>query len=107
MPNDKSSEALLAFLLLCLNAPTSVAETQQYVANEPDRVTDAIVLTRPDGSPIWVNPHAVAMVRGPLHGEPEGHTTLVFTSGAKQTVLETVEEIQRLMAEAVKRKEGN
>jgi uncharacterized protein YlzI (FlbEa/FlbD family) len=56
----------------------------------------AIKLTRPDGTPIYVNAHAVAFVRGPLPGE-QGYSTIVFASGAKQTVLETPDEIGRIM----------
>jgi uncharacterized protein YlzI (FlbEa/FlbD family) len=48
--------------------------------------------TRPDGTYIYINPHAVAFVRGPLPGE-DGHATIVFSSGAKQQVKETVDEV--------------
>jgi uncharacterized protein YlzI (FlbEa/FlbD family) len=66
-------------------------------------VSDAVMLTRPDGTPIWVNPHAIAYIRAPLDSEPDGHTTLVFTSGGKQTVLETVDEIKALVGDRLKR----
>jgi hypothetical protein len=48
--------------------------------------------TRPDGTPIYVNPRAVAYVRAPLPGEL-GNATIVFTSGAKQSTLETVDQV--------------
>lgn len=67
------------------------------VAGTAEGYSDAIRLTRPDGTAIYVNPHAIAFVRGPLPGE-SGHTTLVFTSGAKQMVKETVDEIIAVVA---------
>ena len=86
-------------LLVCLH----LACGSLVMASEPPTVSQedatrggAIKLTRPDGTPIYVNPHAVAFVRGPLPGE-QGHTTIVFASGAKQTVLETVDQIGKIM----------
>jgi uncharacterized protein YlzI (FlbEa/FlbD family) len=86
-------------LILCLLAtcPAKGAEPPP-LSQEGEEPGGAIKLTRPDGTPIYVNPHAVAFVRGPLPGE-HGHTTIVFASGAKQTVLESVEEIGNIMDE--------
>lgn len=63
---------------------------------EGEQAGGVIKLTRPDGTAIYVQPHAVAFIRGPLPGE-QGETTIVFSSGAKQTVLESPEEIGRIM----------
>ena len=48
--------------------------------------------TRPDGTPIFVNSRAIAFVRAPLPGEI-GKATIVFSSGAKQAVSETVQQV--------------
>jgi uncharacterized protein YlzI (FlbEa/FlbD family) len=94
----------LLILLTCLgltSRPVGAAETQPYTATEPS--SDAVMLTRPDGTPIWVNPHAIAYIRGPAANEGAGHTTLVFTSGAKQTVMETVDEIKTIVGSRLKK----
>jgi uncharacterized protein YlzI (FlbEa/FlbD family) len=88
---------LAKFVLpLCLlGLPASAAEPP-VLSQEEEKPGGSIKLTRPDGTAIYVNPHAVAFVRGPLPGE-QGHTTIVFASGAKQTVLESVEMIGKIM----------
>jgi uncharacterized protein YlzI (FlbEa/FlbD family) len=89
--------------LMCRPIDMAQNDVQPYTATEP--VSDAVMLTRPDGTPIWVNPHAIAFIRGPTEGEAAGHTTLVFTSGAKQTVMETVDEIKALVGSRLKHHE--
>jgi uncharacterized protein YlzI (FlbEa/FlbD family) len=85
-------------LVICLLATScpALAQEPQPLPQEDAKPGGAIKLTRPDGTAIYVNPHAVAFVRGPLPGE-HGHTTIVFASGAKQTVLESVEVIGKIM----------
>ena len=90
---------LLTELLVCLHlACGSMVMTSDppTVPQDASEAGGAVKLTRPDGTPIYINPHAVAFVRGPLPGE-SGHTTIVFASGAKQTVLETVDQIGKIM----------
>lgn len=85
----------LPILLICIGLmcrPIMVQDRDQQGEKAAESYSDAVRLTRPDGTAIYVNPHAIAFVRGPLPGE-DGHTTLVFTSGAKQVVKETVDEI--------------
>jgi uncharacterized protein YlzI (FlbEa/FlbD family) len=96
----------LLTLFVCLGLMCRPVEMAQNDAKPPTAAapaSDAVMLTRPDGTPIWVNPHAIAFIRGPLESEPEGHTTLVFTSGTKQTVMETVDEIKALVGTRLKR----
>src|SRR5262245_62030880 len=63
------------------------------VETEPQDPKEAgLRLTRPDGTPIYLNPMAVAFVRAPIAGE-KGNATVVFTNGAKQSVMETVDEV--------------
>jgi uncharacterized protein YlzI (FlbEa/FlbD family) len=69
-----------------------VTENQSPLTQQDTNQGGAVKLTRPDGTPIYVNPRAIAFIRGPLPGE-QGHTTVVFTSGAKQTVQESVQDI--------------
>lgn len=85
------------FLFLCLvmNAVAAAGEPP-LVSQEDAKKGGAVLLTRPDGTPVYVNPNAIALVRGPLEGEG-GHTTIVFANGGKQTVLETVEQITKIM----------
>ena len=102
---------MAAFLLfLCLELGTcmvfakpgeAMMMAEEYSENAPlsqegEQPGGMVKLTRPDGTAIWVNAPAVAFIRGPLPGE-QGHTTVVFASGAKQTVLETVEQIGEIM----------
>jgi uncharacterized protein YlzI (FlbEa/FlbD family) len=51
-----------------------------------------VQFTRPDGTPVFVNARAIAFVRAPLPGE-SGNATIVFSSGAKQAVNETVQQV--------------
>jgi uncharacterized protein YlzI (FlbEa/FlbD family) len=68
------------------------------VVMEEDTISGAgVKLTRPDGTAIYVNPHGIAFVRDPLEGE-SGNATIVFTSGAKQSTKETVQEIIEIIA---------
>jgi uncharacterized protein YlzI (FlbEa/FlbD family) len=59
---------------------------------KPDYKGSGVKLHRPDGTEIYVNPRAIAYVREPLEGEL-GNATITFSSGAKQTTLESVSEI--------------
>lgn len=75
---------------------TSMETLPEGVIDLADRPTDAVMLHRPDGSPLWVNPHAVAFIRPPLASEG-GHSTIVFTNGVHQQVLETTEQIKAIV----------
>jgi uncharacterized protein YlzI (FlbEa/FlbD family) len=79
-----------------LMAASPSAQTPEVYTVQGD---DAIIakgrgvkFTRPDGSPVYLNPHTVAFVREALPTE-SGKTTIVFASGAKQAVMETIEEV--------------
>ena len=62
------------------------------VQQQEEHKGSGVRFTRPDGTLIYVNPRAVAFVRAPLPGEI-GNATIVFSSGAKQAVNETVQEV--------------
>ena len=94
---------ILTVLLLAVCLAT-VCPVVDPLPQEGEQAGGAIKLTRPDGTPIYVQPHAVAFIRGPLPGE-HGHTTIVFSSGAKQTVLESVEDIGKIM-DAERKEDG-
>src|SRR5262245_30415666 len=79
-------------LATILAAPFIKAETMPIETEPQDPKEAGFRLTRPDGTPIYVNPHAVAFVRAPIAGE-HGNATLVFTNGAKQQVMETVDDV--------------
>jgi uncharacterized protein YlzI (FlbEa/FlbD family) len=82
------------FLLFMATAALKLApEPEIFIVEDGDEARGGGVrFTRPDGTSIYINPHAVAYVRAPLPGE-HGHSTIVFSSGAKQQVDETVEEV--------------
>jgi uncharacterized protein YlzI (FlbEa/FlbD family) len=84
----------MMFFLLAVAMLAS--EPEIYVSEDfssaKEHTGSGVRFTRPDGTFIYINPHAVAFVRGPLPGE-EGHATIVFSSGAKQQVKETVDEV--------------
>lgn len=61
-----------------------------YPAEDPKGA--GVQFTRPDGTVVFVNPHAVAYVRAPLSGE-HGKATIVFANGHTQQVMETVEQV--------------
>ena len=82
-------------LSLWVLPPTPVSDIEP-LPQEGERKGGVVKLTRPDGTPIWVNPRTVAFIRGPLPGE-QGNTTIVFSSGAKQNVAESVNEIGKIM----------
>lgn len=69
-----------------------VVELYAAEQGQDDPKGSGVRFTRPDGTPIYVNPHAVAFVRSSLPGE-HGKSTIVFASGAKQAVMETVDEV--------------
>ena len=68
-----------------------------YAMTVEDVKGSGVRFTRPDGTPIYVNPRAVAYVRAALHDEL-GKATIVFSSGGKQSVKETVDEVIRGIA---------
>jgi uncharacterized protein YlzI (FlbEa/FlbD family) len=83
-------------MLFLLAVAMLASEPEIYVSEDLSSTHEhkgsGVRFTRPDGTYIFINPHAVAFVRGPLPGE-EGHATIVFSSGAKQQVKETVDEV--------------
>ena len=84
---------LLLLTSLLLSSQVGAQEKEYYLAqDEHEHRGSGVRFTRPDGSPIYVNPRAVAYVRAPLPGE-HGKATIVFTSGAIQQVAETVEQV--------------
>jgi hypothetical protein len=90
-------------IVACLLGQPVMAEEHHPLPQRGEQPGGAIKLTRPDGTPIYVQPNSVAFIRGPLPGEGDGHTTIVFSSGAKQTVLETPEDIGKIMDVELKR----
>jgi uncharacterized protein YlzI (FlbEa/FlbD family) len=79
-------------LIACLLGVSPAVAQQPTPETYSDPKGSGVKFTRPDGTPIYVNPHAVAFVRSSLPGE-HGKATIVFSSGAKQQVLETVEQV--------------
>jgi uncharacterized protein YlzI (FlbEa/FlbD family) len=82
----------MAFLLLLATATPTSAPEMYATEDNGEHKGSGVRFTRPDGTFIFINPHAVAFVRGPLPGE-EGKATIVFSSGAKQQVKETVDQV--------------
>jgi hypothetical protein len=80
-------------LLFCLSL-YPIKGCPQMVAQQAEDAYrgSGVQFTRPDGTPIFINPHAVAYVRAPLHDEV-GNATIVFTAGGRQSVIETVEQV--------------
>ena len=88
--------SLIHVFLMSLGLVSNVSEHPPPLSQEGEHQGGVVKLTRPDGTPIYVNPVTIAFIRGPLEGE-HGHTTIVFSSGAKQTVIETVDDISKIM----------
>jgi uncharacterized protein YlzI (FlbEa/FlbD family) len=86
-------------LLTCLlgTCPSEARGEVYAVEKGTEARGSGVRFTRPDGTPIYVNPRAVAFVRAPLAGEL-GNATLVFSSGAKQSVSETVDAVIEAIA---------
>jgi uncharacterized protein YlzI (FlbEa/FlbD family) len=91
---DHDVVPFLVMLCLGLCAPLTLVAEPALTPQDSNQ-GGAVKLTRPDGTPIYVNPHAIAFIRGPLPGE-QGHTTVVFSNGAKQTVQESVQDIMKI-----------
>lgn len=76
------------------------AETQNYVAKitallggtaRQSGLRAAVKLTRPNGTPVWIDPRTVASVRAALPGEyPRGVQAIVTVGRSKQGVRESV-----------------
>jgi uncharacterized protein YlzI (FlbEa/FlbD family) len=82
---------ILAVLFCLWNGQSCVPAG--YAMTVEDVKGSGVRFTRPDGTSIYVNPRAVAYVRAALPDENGAAATIVFTSGAKQSVKETVEEV--------------
>lgn len=82
------------YLSVISNFPQPSWDGYTRVQIYDDDKPGGVQFTRPDGTAIFVNPHAVAFVRSSLEGEL-GKSTIVFASGAKQSVKESIEEVIR------------
>jgi hypothetical protein len=86
-------------LLFCLSqipldgCPQMIAEMQEMEG-------PGIVVHRPDGHTVYLNPRYIRVIREPISTEQSKgvNATIVFNSGATQFTQETVDEINLLIA---------
>ena len=84
---------MFVFALLSILCQMPVAcELEHQMPHGTEAKGSGVRFTRPDGTVIFVNPRAVAFVRGRLLDE-RGNATIVFSSGQKQQVMESVEQV--------------
>ena len=82
----------------------TVSESTAALVQRLSLAASLAKLTRPDGTPIWINAKSVGVARQPSPGEYEAQVRSVIFAGAiKQAVRETLDDVRQ----AINRAGGN
>jgi hypothetical protein len=88
--HDGSTGAAVTCIYGVTKGTLHIAETVQQFMARVKITTKLAQLTRPNGSPVWINGSAVSSLRPPLPNEyVSGVNTVVFTDAIIQGVKET------------------
>ena len=73
-----------------------VSESTDALIGRLNLTSSLAKLTRPDGSPIWINGKSVSVARQPSSGEYEAQAhSVIFADALKQAVRETLDEVKQ------------
>ena len=82
----------------------TVSESTAALVQRLNLAASLAKLTRPDGTPIWINGKSVSVARQPSPGEYEAQVhSVIFAGAIKQAVRETLDDVRQ----AINRAAGN